>query len=360
MWYKQRFFKISVAIILILLILYLSTLILPFLKSILSVIVTILLPTIFAWVFYYIFRPLRQYLEYRGVPRLAAIGIIFVIMALTLTFLIIFIWPFVSQQISEFAATPREKIEEVENRTLNIISKFNFTSMSEQQIKDYLYYYIKEMITFLTQNFATMISSIAQIATFIVVTPFILFYLLRDDHQMALEIYKATPEKHKERLRKLFHDIDSTMSTYIIGQVVVAFLVGFLVFIGYWLIGLPYALLLACIAFVFNLIPFCGPIFATIPAFFIGLSQSNMQAFNVILVVIVVHLLDVNLISPKIVGERLNIYPITIILLLVASFSLFGLLGVFLITPAYALLRTIIHDMYEMQTAPLLEEEKIE
>lgn len=358
MWYKQRFFKISSAIILILLILYLCTLILPFLNAILSVVVTILLPTIFAWVFYYIFRPLRQWLEFRQVPRLLAISIIFVIIALILTFLVIFIWPFVSRQITEFAATPREKIEEVETRTLRLITQFNVTSMSQQEIKDFLYYYIREFINFVTKNFSSMITSVAQIATYIIVTPFILFYLLRDDHQMALELHKATPERHKERVRKLINDVDTTMSIYIIGQVVVAFCVGFLVFIGYWLIGLPYALLLACIAFVFNLIPFCGPIFATIPAFFIGLSQSNMQAFNVILVVIVVHLLDVNLISPKIVGERLNIYPITIILLLVASFSLFGLLGVFLITPAYALLRTVIWDMYEMNAAPLVEEEK--
>jgi predicted PurR-regulated permease PerM len=347
-----------VAIILILVILYLSILILPFFKIALSVVVTLLLPTVFAWVFYYIFRPLRQYLEYRGVPRIGAIGIIFVILAMILTFLIIFLWPFVSQQISEFAATPREKIEEVENRTISLLSRFNFTAMSQQDIKDYMYYYMGEFINFVTKNFATMISSLAQIATYIVVTPFILFYLLRDDHLMALELHKATPEKHKERVRKLINDVDTTMSTYIIGQVVVAFFVGFLVFIGYWLIGLPYALLLACIAFVFNLIPFCGPIFATIPAFFIGLSQSSVQAFNVILVVIVVHLLDVNLISPKIVGERLNIYPITIILLLVASFSLFGLLGVFLITPAYALLRTVMWDMYEMKSAPILEEEQ--
>lgn len=129
----------------------------------------------------------------------------------------------------------------------------------------------------------------------------------------------------------------------------VAFFVGILIYIGYWLAGLHYALLLAWFAFVFNLIPFCGPFLSTIPALFIGLSQSPWMGIKVVVVVLLVHLLDMNIISPKIVGKRLNIHPVTIILLLIASFSLLGLLGIFLITPLYAVLRTLFWHLYGMK-----------
>jgi len=140
--------------------------------------------------------------------------------------------------------------------------------------------------------------------------------------------------------------VDEILSVYISGQVLIAFIVGLLIFIGYWAIGLNYAFLLALLAFVFNLIPFCGPFISTIPALFIGLADSPLMAIKVIAVVLMVHLLDLNLISPRIVGQRLNIHPVTVILLLVASLSVFGLVSLFIITPLYAVLKVLIQDYY--------------
>lgn len=356
MWYKQRFFKIATAILLVLLIVYLAMQILPILRAILGIILILLLPTVFAGILYYIFRPTRDFLENKKVPRVIAIIIIFFIIFVFLSFMFIFIWPFISQQIAEFTATPKEKIKAVENKTLNIMNLFNVASLSQEQLKQTLSFYVKQFISFLTSNLFFTISSIAQIATYIVVTPFILFYLLKDDHLMSLEFFKTISDKHKNRVRKILNDIDKTLSTYIIGQVVVAVFVGFLIFIGYWVAGLPYALLLAWFAFVFNLIPFCGPILSTIPALFIGLSHSPLMGIKVICVVIIVHLLDINLISPKIVGQRLQIHPVIIILLLVASFSLLGLLGAFLITPLYAVVRVLFWDLYNMKNEFVKEE----
>jgi predicted PurR-regulated permease PerM len=349
MWYKQEFFKIATAAILVLLIFYLSLQILPLIQTTMGIILTLVLPVIFAGIIYYIFRPLRDFLESKKVPRFLTIILIFLIIALALSFLFFFIWPFISQQITEFTNTPKEKIKAVENKTLNIMNLFNFNSLSQEQLREMLGYYIQQSITFITSNIFVAISSIAQIASYIVVTPFILFYLLKDDHLMSYEVIKMTSDKHKDIVKKILRDIDTTLSVYISGQIVVSIFVSILIFIGYWLAGVHYALLLAWFAFIFNLIPFCGPIISTIPALFIGLSQSSLMGFKVVCVVIIVHLLDINLISPKIVGNRLQIHPVTIILLLVASFSLFGLLGVFLITPVYAMLRTLTWDFYQLK-----------
>lgn len=349
MWYNQRFFKITTAAILVLLIIYLSLQILPIIQTVMGIILTLLLPTLFAGLLYYIFRPLRDFLESKKLPRTVCIILIFLIIALSLSFLFFFIWPFISQQITEFTNTPKEKIQAVENKTLNIMNLFNFNSLSQEQLREALGSYIQLFINFVTSNIFVAISSLAQIATYIIVTPFILFYLLKDDHLISLEIIKMTSDNHKNTVKKILRDLDNTLSIYISGQIVVSVFVSLLIFVGYWAIGLHYALLLAWFAFVFNLIPFCGAIISTIPALFIGLSQSSLMGFKVICVVVIVHLLDVNLISPKVVGHRLQIHPVTIILLLVASFSLFGLLGAFLITPLYAMLRTLIWDLFELK-----------
>ena len=88
------------------------------------------------------------------------------------------------------------------------------------------------------------------------------------------------------------------------------------------------------------------PIISTIPALFIGLETSPWMAVKVIAVVITVHLFDLNLISPRVVGQRLNIHPITIVFLLIVSLSLFGVVGMFVITPLYADLRVLFFELY--------------
>ena len=165
---------------------------------------------------------------------------------------------------------------------------------------------------------------------------------------MEQKFLKVIPNSYKKQMKKILNDIDITLSAYISGQVLVALIIGCLIFLGYLIIGFDYAILLAVIAFIFNLIPFGGPIISTIPALFIGLAHSPMMAFKVLLVVIVVHLLDLNLVSPRVVGSRINVHPVTIILLLVASMSLFGFLSMFFIIPAYAVLKTLIIDLWEM------------
>lgn len=349
MWYKTRFFKISTAILLVLLIIYLGSSILPVIKSLLSLLLTLFLPTVFAVLLYYIFRPTRNFLEKKKVPTVVAILIIFLIIATILSIIILYIWPFISRQIGEFTLVPKEKIKEVENKTLSFIDLFNVFSLPKEQLKDLLSTYLGKIVSYLSNNIISTIGSIAQIATYIAITPFILFYLLKDDHHMALDLYKLIPSKNKEQVEELLIEIDATLANYIQAQILVALFVGVLIFIGYWVIGLHYPVLLAFFAFVFNLIPFCGPFISTIPALLIGLSQSPWMCFKVICVVILVHLIDMNLISPKLVSYRLNIHPVIIILLLLASFSLFGLLGVFLITPIYAVLKTLTLKLYAMK-----------
>ena len=193
------------------------------------------------------------------------------------------------------------------------------------------------------------ISSAAQIASYFIITPFILFYLLKDDHQIYTNIINIAPTTYKKEVTRILNDIDNTLFSFISGQLLVSAIVATLIFIGYWIIGLQNAFLLALFVFVFNFIPFCGPFIATIPALFIGLAQSPFMGIKVILVVIIVHLLDLNLISPRVVGQKLQIHPVTIILLLVVSFPIAGLIGPFIVIPLYAALKVILQDVYAIK-----------
>ncbi len=262
-----------------------------------------------------------------------------------------FIWPFLSEQVNEFTATPKEKMKEVEGKTMDFLNSFNFTSLNEKQLQESLIFYGKELMQYILNNITFALSSLAQIASYLIVTPFLLFYLLKEDYGMFSGAIDIFPFSKRKSINQITENVDKTLAQYINGQVLVACIVGILIFIGYSIIGLNYAYALAFLAFVFNLIPFCGPFISTIPAVLIGLSGSSFMAFKVIFVVIAVHLLDLNLISPRIVGYTLNIHPTTIILLLVLGFSLGGFLGLFVITPLYAVCQSIVRDVIEIKEA---------
>lgn len=346
MWLKSRFFNISIGIILVLAIIYLTIQIEPILNIVFAFATTLLYPIIIALVLYYVTRPFREFMEKKKVPRIVSILLIFILIYLCISFVIIFIWPYVSQQIVAFTETPKEKIKELENKTIDIMNIFNITSIPHEQLRETLMFYFRKAITYFSENIIFTISSIAKIASYFIITPFLLFYFLKDDYKMSADIIKTAPRGYKKICKTVLDDIDSTLSVYISGQVLIALIVGFLIYIGYFIIGLNYAILMALLAFVFNLIPFCGPFISTIPALMIGLSVSPFMGFKVIAVVLIVHLLDLNLISPRIVGQRLNIHPVTVILLLVASFSVFGFIGIFIVTPLYAVLKAVIEDLY--------------
>lgn len=347
MWYNQHFFKTALSVLLIFLIVYLGYQLFPLFASAFQFITTLFFPVFIAGVFYYIFRPIMRYFDRKKVSRYFAVALIYLCLLICISIIISLVWPYIAKQVVEFSSFPTEKLKEVENKTVDIMNLFNFYSLSHDQLRDLLLYYLQKITAWISGGFFNNIASVTKVATYFVVTPFILFYFLKDDKQMYQKFMKFVPADYKDRFKKVLGDIDETLSSYISGQVLVAIIVGFLILIGYLLIGLDYAVVLALIAFVFNLIPFGGPIISTVPALLIGLAQSPFMAFKVIIVISVVHLLDLNLISPRVVGTRLNVHPVTIILLLVASISLFGFLSLFFIIPLYAVLKSLSLDLWE-------------
>lgn len=346
MWYKKNFFKIATGIILVLLIILLTINILPVISTILNLATSILLPVIIAVVLYYVLRPLLRFLEQKRIPRILSLIFIYCLLFIFFGFVITFIWPTIGGQIAEFTSTPHEKLQEVEQKTVDIMDLFNFASLTQEQLREILRSNLQKIFSLIYANLFLTLSSAAKITSYFIITPFILFYLLKDDHSMYQGAVKVVPRNYKKQTVKILSDTDQTLSSFISSQIMVAAIVGVLIFFGYWAIGLNYAFLLALFAFVFNLIPFCGPIISTIPALFIALSDSALMGFKVICVVCIVHLLDLNLISPRVVGPRLKLHPITIILLLVVGVSLAGFLGLFVIVPLYAVLKVVFNDVY--------------
>ncbi len=199
---------------------------------------------------------------------------------------------------------------------------------------------------------ATSLSSVIGKLTNVTVTaitvPVMTIYMLNDGHKLSPFIQKIFPSKQQDRISDVLSRLNRTIAQYISGQAIEMLFVGFFTTIGYFIIGQNYALLLGVFAGVTNIIPYVGPYIGLVPALFVAITDSPLQALWVIVVVLIVQQVDSNLIYPRIMGASLNIHPLTIIVLLLAAGNIAGIAGMILAVPFYAIIRTITVYAWEL------------
>lgn len=349
MWFKSNFFKYSFGTLLVLAILVLLLQLSSIFKFIFDFILAFISPLLIGGFLFYILRPLRNFLEEKKLSRVSAIAVIYFLLILLIVFFSVYAWPFISKQISDFAMYPYEKVEAVQSKTVDIINLFNFPHISDAEIKQQLTGVLQNILSIISADLSTIITRITMVTYIAALTPFLLFYLLKDSGHFQINVIYLTPKRYKSHVKNILNDLDHALSAYITAQFVVAVIIGSLLFIGYTIIKLPYAFPLSLFALVFNMIPFLGTFISTIPALIVGFITSPWMALEVMIVNIIVHAMDANLISPNVLGPRLKVHPLTIILLLLASGSLYGVLGLLLATPVYVLVKVLVVDIYEIE-----------
>lgn len=345
MWIEGNFYKYSVAIILVLLIVLLLYYTSPFFSPVLWFVTAVFLPILFATFLYYILRPLIMLLD-KWLPDYLSILIVYAILSIVIA---AFIFIFAPEAINAISQISPDKLEALKTSVNKIVSRIeNYLPFNFPSFEDTIFSSLSKINVVVSKLLINLLATLAGIAISLVLTPFVLFYFLKDDHLFAKSILRFVPSKFQEEVQKILQDIDSTLSEFIQAQMILASIVGFCLLCGYSLIGLPHALSLALFAVVFYVIPFLGTFIAIIPALIVALSISFSMMFKVLLVMFVAHFLEANILTPRLMSQRLKIHPLTIILLLLAAGSLYGVLGLLLVTPTYAVLKVVSWNLYKI------------
>lgn len=353
MWYQNSFFKYATGAILILLIISLLHNVSFLYVPVFEFIAILFIPVLVAGILYFVLRPLvnlvENYLFKTWHPRYArplAILTVYLLIILFIVFFSAYIGPILVEQIGEVTSQPSDKLKLVKDKTLDVMNLLNISGYSIQDFKDIIATYLLKINAFISDNIVIAITTVTKFTVLLLITPFILYYFLKDDHILYATILHLIPIKYQKEARIILKDADETLSTFITGQLLVALIIGVMLLIGYSIIGLSYAITLAFFAMFFFTIPMLGSFIAIIPALLVGLSDSPWMAAKVVIVMLIVLFLEGNLISPQIMSQRLHLHPAVLILILLASGALYGVLGLFLATPLYALAKVIVRDLF--------------
>ncbi|MDL4841779.1 AI-2E family transporter [Aquibacillus rhizosphaerae] len=347
MWLKHNFFKYGTAIALGLLIIYLLGAVQFIVDPVIKFITTLFFPLLFAGFLYYILKPLVLMIaKTKFVPKTLAILLVFSIIIGGFILAGFTVGGTIENQVVQFAEDVPSIIEKNQEQTKEIIEQNNYGLFSYEEMKQKLFTYVESLSESLTNNVTSIISTITNFVTVLVIVPFILFYFLKDGHRLLPFLLKFLPEKHRDEGKRILIDIDKTLSNYIGGQMIVALVNGILMYIGYLIIGLDYAIALALFVVITAVIPLIGPVLGVLPAIIVALIMDPFMIVKILILLVIVQQLEGNFVSPLVIGNKLSIHPLTVILLLLVAGSIYGLIGVLIAVPVYSVLKVITKNLY--------------
>ncbi|MBM7657114.1 AI-2E family transporter [Sporolactobacillus spathodeae] len=313
-----------------------------------TLITTFFFPILVAGFLFFLLSPFVGLLERLRLPRALSIAIIYLILIGLITLLVVTFGPTLGHQVkSLFSKLPdyivgiRHSIDQLAN-TQGFKWLIHQDYYSIDKIQKNVTNMLNDYSKHAGSSFSSFFSVIVNLTLTVVTVPFILFYMLKDGDRLPSAVMRFFPRHYHHEVNEIIQDLSSTLSSYIHGLIIVATFVGATSSIGFAAIGLPYSLLLGLIVGVTNIIPYMGPILGAAPAIIVASMDSPVKALFVLVIIVTVQQLDGHLISPLVMGKRLNIHPLTIIVLLLVAGKWIGPIGMILAVPSYAMAKTVI------------------
>lgn len=315
---------------------------------------TVLNPIIIGMVLAYLMNPLMKWLEkYTRLKRGWTIAILYLGFIGLLSVLIAFILPAIISSISDIVVNFPSYIEQMNDFGNEMIAKFEaaYGGDIESMLNS-------ETFTNFTNKFGVVMNSVLAntltgIASFssgifkFIMGLIISIYVLKDKERfgngMKRLVFASFKDKQAHGFMAFMKEVDFIFSRYISGKLLDSTIIALLAFIGLWLIGAPYHLLLAIIIGVTNMIPYFGPFIGGTPAVVITLFYSPVIAFWVLIFIIVLQQFDGNILGPKILGDSVGVGPFWIMLAIIIGGGLFGVLGMLIGVPVIVVMLNAIN-----------------
>lgn len=313
---------------------------------------TVFLPILLTGVVFYLLNPVVDWLEKRGVRRVASIALLYLVILGVIALLITIVAPLIRGQIESLLDNFPKYSKQVERQFEDIVGSGFFERLQQTfsfDPADYAQKMAGQLSTFVNNawtSIGAVVGAVTEVVLSIVTVPLILFYLLKDGRRLPRYVLQFVPTSLRGQTLRVMSEMNRQISSYIRGQIIVSFCIGMLLYIGYLVIGLDYSLVLAIFAACTSIVPYLGPAIAITPALIIAIVTSPIMLLKMVIVWTIVQLVEGKFISPQIMGKNLHIHPITILFVILTAGKLFGVLGIILAIPGYAVLKVVVVHLF--------------
>ena len=275
------------------------------------------------------FEPWVNWLQKHKVPRTLSVLTIYIVLLAFLALIVITMVPPIAEQIGQLAKSLPVFYERLALEfSPNGIGVDQQTALYEtlQTMSSNLGQTTKSVFSTLTGVFGGLVSFFAILV--------IVFYITVEKNILRKFFFLFTPDHKKSYVSELIDEIKKKMGMWLRGQLALSLIVGILTYIGLTILGVKYALVLALIAGLFEIVPFVGPWLSAIPAVIIGFSDSLTKVVLILALYLIIQQAENHLIVQKAVG--LN--PIIVIISILIGAKLFGMMGALIAVPIAAVI----------------------
>lgn len=313
----------------------------------------ILLPFVAGFILAYILNPLVVKLTKHRLKRSWATGIVIVCLLLAIITCFFILFPVLEAQIFAFI----EKVPQIVNslwKKIQPVLDIVKTHITEQQL-DYVKDSLFAKTSDLMNNMGTALlqifmggTALFNVASFLVITPVVSFYLLNDWDKITSSIKNLYPRKNADFINQKVHETDTILSAFIRGQSMVCLCLALFYGFGLTLIGLDFGFSIGFVAGIFSFIPYVGTMTGFILSILLAVTQAAEQTsslsllFGIVTVFGVGQFLEGYVLTPKLVGDKVGLHPVWVIFALFAGGYLFGFLGLLIAVPVFAVLGVIV------------------
>lgn len=272
--------------------------------------------------------PLVKFFVKLRLPKVLSIALTYIIIISVLTgFLIIIIPPLVEQTNRLITASPP------------LVSQFFSVVNIDRSV-------LSSELTDLSKNLFSITISIFDNLLAIIFLLVLTFYMLMEKENLESRLASLFRNR-EERVRKSIVKIEEKLGSWLQGQLVLSLLVGLMSYIGLVILNIPYALPLALIAGVMEVIPVIGPIVSAIPAILIALTISPILSIIVAVMYLVIQQLENSLIVPQVMKRAVGLNPLIVILAIAIGSRLLGISGALLAVPIAVVFQIIATEIIE-------------
>lgn len=353
MFKKSKIFFWTVELLAVLGVIWISTHIGFVFKPVTTLFSLVFLPFIIAGFLYYVFNPLVMFLEEKiKLPRIWGIVLVFVLLIGLLTYTVISLVPRVITQLSDLIIASGSIVPELQKWVDKLsanpaFKEIDFKALINKANISYMDI-LQNLLSGVTFSLSNVVNAIFKVVMILSLVPILLFYMLKDGKNMLPFLKKTLLKRDKLNIVSLLDDMNATISKYISGAAIDCLFIFVTVFIAYLIIGVPYAFLFAAFSAITNLIPYLGPYIGLIPVLFsIGFTDP-VRALIAALVVLTLQQIDGNIIYPKVVGSAIEVHPVTIMVLMLVTGSLYGLIGMLVAVPFYSLAKEVVKFLWRL------------
>ena len=302
----------------------------------------LLVPLALAILFAYLLYPAAHKLEQKNIPRIATNFILIIGSVIIVTGAAYGIILLIST-FTDNLPTIKEQIDDNITRFRWALGR-TFGVTAEQL--DSIVESIKGSGEYIMQLFTDTANTVLTVGLIPVYTFLLLFY--RDKFRNFVQM--LVPEKQEETAQNIIDQAADVVPQYLKGLFIVFFILIGINSLGFYLIGIEYALLVGLIAAIFNLIPYLGTVIGYGVAFiFVLATQSPTLALGVVVQFFIVQFIENNILTPNITGSYVQINPLVTILSLIAGGMIWGLPGMFMVIPYLAILKIICENIEQLK-----------